>query len=102
MTSSPDSGVTEDGGLSVHLHEGQTQAFLSARRITLILAGVQSGKTSVAPIWLYDRIQRFGPGDYLAVAPNFPLMDKKMKPEFLRFFERTLRLGSWRESKTGL
>ena len=101
MASSPDElwRVTEDGGLSVHLHEGQTQAFLSARRITLILAGVQSGKTSVAPIWLYDRIQRFGPGDYLAVAPNFPLMDKKMKPEFLRFFERTLRLGSWRESK---
>ncbi len=91
--------VDEHGTLKVYLHEGQSKAFLSDKRITLVLAGLQSGKTSMGPIWLYDRIQRIGPGDYLAVAPTHPLMNMKMLPEFLRFFEQTLHLGHWQASK---
>lgn len=91
--------VDSSGTLCVDLHEGQSKAFQSTKRITLVMAGVQSGKTSMGPIWLYDRIQRIGPGDYLAVAPTHPLMNMKMLPEFLRFFEQTLHLGHWQASK---
>ena len=51
-----------------------------------MLAGTQSGKTSMAPIWLNREIVRKGPGDYLAVTATYPLLKLKLLPEFVRFF----------------
>lgn len=58
-------------------------------------------KTSFGPIWLWNEICQRGPGDYLVVAPTNPLLTKKALPEFLRLFERQLRLGEYRtQAKT--
>jgi len=57
------------------------------------LAGTQGGKTSFGPHWLYREIQRCGPGDYIVVAPTYPMLNLKLVPEFKRLFERWLRLG---------
>ncbi len=67
----------------------------SDRRFVLVLAGTQAGKTFLGPHWLYREIRRCGPGDYLVVAPTYPLMQLKALPEFLRFFKQTLNVGDF-------
>lgn len=85
----------EGDTLKFRFHKYQKKAMAARQRFILLLGGTQSGKTSFGPIWLHREICLRGAGDYLAVAPSYPLMQKKMLPEFLRFFEQTLRLGSY-------
>src|SRR5919201_1681287 len=75
-----------DGTLHIPPHPGQWQAWTSQRRLLVVLAGTQSGKTSFGPLWLQREISRCGAGDYLAVTITFPLLKLKMLPEFLRLF----------------
>jgi hypothetical protein len=84
--------------LKFRFHKYQQQAMSALERFVLLLGGTQSGKTSFGPIWLHREICLRGPGDYLAVAPAYPLMQKKMLPEFLRFFADTLGLGDYNKS----
>jgi terminase large subunit-like protein len=84
-----------DGSLEFNLHQGQDDAIYSPARFILVLAGAQSGKTVCGPIWLWDEIGRCGPGDYMCVAPSYPLMAKKLLPEFLRLFDTYLKLGTY-------
>jgi len=86
--------------LIVTLHEGQQQALRSPKRIVLVLAGTQGGKTSFGPVWLYQEIQRRGPGDYLVVTPVYPLLELKALPVFRRYFEEMLRLGTYTATPT--
>lgn len=92
--------VNADGELDVNLHAGQWKAWQSKARHVLVLAGTQSGKTSFGPLWLYREIQLRGPGDYLVVAPSFPLLELKLRPEFMRLFDLQLRLGAYVGSPT--
>ncbi len=85
-----------DGSIDFNLHLGQHKAIYSPARFILLLAGLQSGKTVSGPIWLHDEINRRGPGDYLVVAPSYPIMNKKVLPEFIRLFETFLNLGVYR------
>jgi len=85
--------------LRVANHPGQYATLQSERRFVFMIAGTQGGKTGWAPFWLKREIERKGPGDYLAVTANFPLLNLKMMPEFLRIFRDTLHLGEWQESK---
>ena len=87
--------VTPRQNLRLNFHDGQARAFWSESRITLVLAGTQSGKTTVGPPWLWRQIQRGGPGDYLVGSPTFSLMELKALPEFLRFFKDTMRFGDY-------
>lgn len=91
--------ISPEGKLKLSLHPGQTQAWESKKRFVFVLAGTQSGKTSFGPWWLWREIQSQGGGDYLAVAPTYPLLDKKMLPEFLKIFHHTLHLGKWWSAK---
>lgn len=86
-----------DGGAGVRLnfHAAQWKAWDSTARIVLVLAGTQGGKTSFGPHWLMREMIARGAGDYIAVAPTFPLMNKKMLPEFKRVFESTFKLGKY-------
>lgn len=87
--------VDSDGGLTLNLHAGQQRAYWAEERFILILAGTQSGKTSIGPAWLFREMQRRGPGDYLIGSPTFPLMEIKVIPEFKRFFVTMLQLGDY-------
>jgi len=88
--------VGDDNVLEINLHPGQGRAFSSDKRFILVSAGSQSGKTSFGPLWLWREIGLKGPGDYLAVAPSYPLMDRKMLPEFLKLFEALFGAGHYK------
>lgn len=85
----------ESKTLKFRFHKYQKMAMRAKERFILLLAGTQSGKTSFGPIWLHREIKLRGAGDYLAIAPSFTLMKKKMLPEFLRLFQYTLKLGEY-------
>src|SRR5216683_8150431 len=87
--------ISPTGEMNFHFHKGQKRALLSQKRFVLVSAGWQSGKTVIGPPWLYREIVAKGPGDYLVAAPSHTLMPKKILPEFLRFFQRHLRLGRY-------
>ena len=85
--------------LDLNPHPGQERALDSTARYILVLAGTQGGKTSFGPFWLYQEIQAQGAGDYLVVAPTYPLLQKKLLPEFLKIFRRLLGLGTYSKSE---
>lgn len=87
--------IDERGVLQVDLHAGQWRALNSRARHVLVLAGTQSGKTSFGPLWLLMEIQRRGPGDYLIVTPSFVLLELKLRPEFMKLFDKQMRLGAY-------
>ena len=82
--------------LRYHLHRGQTRAWDSKARFPFVIAGSQSGKTTFGPLWLKREMDERGAGDYLAVAPTYPLLQKKVLPELRRFFITHLRWGEYR------
>jgi hypothetical protein len=91
--------MAEDGEtLKFRFHKYQKQAMKANERFILLLGGTQSGKTSFGPIWLHREMCLRGAGDYIAVAPTYPLMSKKMLPEFVRFFKDTLQLGEYKKA----
>ena len=88
----------KNGRLKFRFHKYQKRAMRARERFIVLLGGTQSGKTSFGPIWLHREICLRGAGDYLAVAPTYPLMKKKMLPEFLRLFVDTFHLGEYNKS----
>ena len=82
-----------------NFHEFQRQMMDSEKRFILVLAGTQGGKTSAVPAWLFKEIQLRGPGDYLFVTPTYKLLQLKALPEFLKFFERIMGLGTLNKSE---
>ena len=92
------STVDRTGNLVVNLHEGQARAWRSTKRFVIMIAGTQGGKTSFEPLWLEREMKREGPGDYLAVTATYELLKLKMLPEFVRYFETTLRWGHYMKS----
>ncbi len=77
----------------LHLHPGQRQAWHSTARFVAVLAGIQGGKTSFGPYWLWREMRDRGPGDVLVVTPTFPLLEMKLIGEFRRLFESWFKLG---------
>lgn len=82
--------------LRYHLHRGQTRAWNSTARFTFVVAGSQSGKTVLGPLWLKREMDARGDGDYMAVAPTYPLLQKKVLPELRKFFITHLRWGEYK------
>ena len=82
--------------LRYRLHRGQTRAWKSTARFPFVIAGSQAGKTTFGPLWLKREMDTRGPGDYMAVAPTYPLLQKKVLPELKRFFITYLRWGEYR------
>lgn len=97
MPSTPSQSFYEitENGLTINLHEGQSRALQSKKRIVAVIAGTQSGKTCFIPVWLWEEIRRKGAGDYLFVSPTFQLMEKKALPEFLTFFREMMEAGKY-------
>lgn len=88
--------TVEKGAIKLYLHPGQQLVWDSGKRFILALAGAQSGKTTIGPLWLWREIQRRGPGDYMVVGPTLRLLEKKTIPEFRKLFEKVLQLGAYR------
>lgn len=84
-----------DGQLYFDFHIGQEKAIDSEARFVAIIAGAQSGKTILGPVWLWNEIKKRGPGDYIVASPTYPLLSKKALPAFLDLFEKKLKLGRY-------
>lgn len=90
---------TLDGGrLAFAYHPGQRRVMESNKRFVLMLAGTQSGKTSLGPWWLLREMIRRGAGDYLVATPTFTLLELKALVEFKRLFIERLQLGQYKGS----
>ena len=74
------------GVWDIHPNLPQSNVLLSTALITIMQAGSQSGKTSVGAVWLKQRTEEYGPGDYMVVAPTFPLMEPRIIPELDAWF----------------
>lgn len=85
--------IDDDGIPVYHCHKKQFKALNIHCRFLLVLAGWQSGKSSVGPPWLLHEMRRQGPGNYLAAAPSFKLLDKYPVPGISRLLGRILGLG---------
>lgn len=81
---------------SPDFHRGQELAWNSRKRFVAVIAGVRSGKTAFGAWWLLREMCTCGPGDYLIVAPNYPLIDKAAGPEVQSLLERQMRVGKMR------
>ena len=84
---------SETGDMELGFHRGQQQAWASKKRIVLVLAGTQSGKTVFGPFWLWREMKERGRGDYMVVSPSLTLMNLKVMPAFRMLFEEVLGLG---------
>lgn len=91
--------VDSKGDLRFRAHDGQRAMMAKTERFILTLAGTQSGKTVSGPWWLLREICQRGPGDYLVAAPTYPLMQKKVMPEFRRLFGKRLALGDYKAAE---
>lgn len=99
MIAAPDFLEVLEGKIRFNFHRSQLRAWDSDKRVVVICAGNQSGKTVSGPPWLHREIKRCGPGDYLVVAPTFKLLNKKALPQFLQLFETLLKLGRYNKSE---
>jgi hypothetical protein len=94
-----------NGTLRINPHRGQRAVLSSKKRIVAVNAGVQSGKTTISPYWLYREIiawdKRLQRGEvvkdaaFLVVSPTYPLLDKKLLPTFIEFFIDVLHIGNY-------
>ncbi len=85
----------KDGTLRLNLHPGQTRTHLSKKRKVAMLAGSQGGKTVYGSHWLDREIRTEGPGDYLIGTASFPLLTRKLLPEFLYVFMDLFHYGTY-------
>lgn len=83
------------GTLAINLHEGQRRVWESHARFVFMVAGKQSGKTIIGPVWLFKQIQALGSGDYLAISATYDLFKLKLLPALLGLFEDELGIARY-------
>ena len=96
-----------DDVLHIRPHPAQQKVLSSNKRIILVLAGNQSGKTSIGAIWMYNQILDWDrrvqdPNEHLptdicfwAVISSYPLLNEKLLPVFRNFFVHLLKIGEY-------
>jgi len=97
----------KDGTLRFNFHEGQRRMMCCGefseeeqKMYTVVLAGSQSGKTCMDALWLRDRIEERGAGDYMAMTATYDLFKLKFLPELRSYLEYDLGIAKyWAGSK---
>lgn len=87
-----------NNAIEFNFHLGQRKVLESNKRIIAVIAGRQSGKTSVGPVWLHNEIIRKGPGLYMVVAPSYPLLIDSAIPKLEELFKTYRKLGEMRSN----
>ena len=86
-----------DGSIKYNLTPPQLQAMKSTARFICLLCGAQFGKTILGPVWMYEKMQKYGSGDWIAGTTNFPLLDKKMLPAYEELFDHKLGIAHYKD-----
>jgi hypothetical protein len=90
--------VRPDGTLVFNFHPAQTRMMQSDKRFIVFVAGTRAGKTASGAVWFYEEIRRCGPGDYLVVAPTFPLLHRGALKELNRLLVHHWKVGRVRSN----
>ena len=73
--------------VKISLHPKQSDAFESTKKITVVSAGIQSGKTTVGALRFIRALAEGKAGDtYLLVAPTYKILNQSTLPTFLKYF----------------
>ena len=91
--------------LVVRPHDGQIKALNSDKRIIAVLAGTQSGKSTLAPLWMLNEIRAWDKkvlageavldAAFMVVSTTHPLLERKLAPIYIDFFVDTLQIGTY-------
>lgn len=74
---------------TIDLHPHQQRAYASKTRITVLSAGIQSGKTQFGALWLGEQMMQAKPGQNLIIAaPTYKILTQATLPHFLGLFKR--------------
>lgn len=69
------------------LHKYQEQGFLSQHQVTLMVAGIQSGKSMTGALFIGAMQSKIGPHDNLIMcAPTYKILNQATLPTFLNTF----------------
>ncbi len=91
--------------LAAHLHPGQQEIRESDAKVTLVIAGTGSGKTSYIPLWILEereRIAETSPKSHGLVIAPYKILTRTTKPAILRVLEDKLGLGEWENKQDGI
>lgn len=83
----------------VRLHYGQGQILMAPHRTVIGVAGVQSGKSYVGPLWLAREIQKNPGGNWLVTSSDYPRLSLSTMPTLMQHWAGTEYDGEWLESK---
>ena len=94
----------ENGEIILSLSQPQSEIWDATENIILALFGSQAGKTEAGVQWFKREIDNtYNPNDkfndYIIGTSTFPLLDKKLQPEFLNVFKYIYDLGTFLEGK---
>jgi PBSX family phage terminase large subunit len=71
------------------LHKFQEQAFISDKRIIVIAAGIQSGKTTTGALWIGNKAGQIPENSNLIIcAPTYKILTQATLPKFLQVFKQ--------------
>jgi len=74
---------------AIELHKFQEKAFYSKKKITIMSAGIQSGKTFTGALCQGDRIWNSPKdGNHIIVAPTYKMLQQATLPKFLSLYEK--------------
>jgi phage terminase large subunit-like protein len=72
----------------IHLHKYQERAFISAKRIIVLAAGIQSGKTQCGALWAGHKAGGASPGsNQIICAPTYKVLMQATLPKFLQIYK---------------
>jgi PBSX family phage terminase large subunit len=72
----------------IKLHQHQSQAFSSKKRIIVCSAGIQSGKTFLGALWLGFKFAQYSSetDNFIIAAPTYKILNQATLPHFLRLW----------------
>jgi len=77
--------------MNIDLHKYQMRALKSLKRIILLVAGIQGGKTFFGAIWMLLQVSlpknKVANANFLVIAPTYKIMNQATLPEFMKRFD---------------
>lgn len=72
----------------ISLHAKQEQAIYSPKRVIIMCAGIQGGKTTSGSVWMRKRVSTVTDSDtnFLITAPTVKIFNQSTEPAFLKMF----------------
>lgn len=73
----------------IYLHAKQEQAIYSPKRVIIMCAGIQGGKTTSGSVWMRKRVSTKTDSDtnFLITAPTVKIFNQSTEPAFLKMFQ---------------